>query len=101
MNFPIKLLTLLLFSIAFSGCSFLPLPIVYINHGKTAYDTVSFLVDSPTSNDIALSSMTGKHCRVINVFAGEDVCREKSATEKIQEYIDQYYVASNDIGIAW
>ena len=44
-------------------------------------------MDYPTSNDLALSSLTGKHCRVINVFAGEDVCREKSATEKMKEYI--------------
>ena len=101
MNFPIKLLSLLILVVLTNGCAFMPAPLLYINHGKTAYDTVSFLIDSPTSNDIALSSMTGKHCRVINVFAGEDVCREKSATEKIQEYIDQYYVTSNDIGIVW
>jgi len=45
-------------------------------------------MDYPNSNDVALSSITGKHCRVINVFVGEDVCREKSATEKMQEYVD-------------
>ena len=101
MNFPIKLLSLLLLLISANGCVFLPAPLIYMNHGKTLYDTVSFFTDSPTSNDIALSSLTGKHCRVTNMFAGEDVCREKYATEKIQEYIDQYYVASNDIGITW
>ena len=88
MNVPIKLLTLLLFSIAFSGCSFLPLPLIYLNHGKTVYDAGGFFMDYPNSNDVALSSITGKHCRVINVFVGEDVCREKSATEKMQEYVD-------------
>ena len=101
MNFPIKLLSLLLLLISANGCAFVPAPLMYINHGKTVYDTVSFLVDSPTSNDIALSSMTGKRCRVINVLAGEDVCREKSATEKIQEYIGEHYVVSNDTGIVW
>ena len=101
MNFPIKLLFLLLLLISANGCVFLPAPLIYMNHGKTLYDTVSFFNNSPTSNDIVLSSMTGKRCRVINVFAGEDVCREKSATEKIQEYIDQYYVASNDTDITW
>ena len=101
MNFPIKLLSLLLLLISANGCVFLTAPLIYMNHGKTLYDTVSFFNNSPTSNDIVLSSMTGKHCRVINVFAGEDVCREKSATEKIQEYVDLYYVASNDTGITW
>ena len=101
MNFPIKLLSLLMLLASINGCAFIPAPLLYMNHGKTVYDTVSFINDAPTSNDIVLSSMTGKHCRVINVFAGEDVCREKSATEKIQEYIDQYYVTSNDIGITW
>ena len=101
MNFPIKLLSLLLLLASINGCAFIPAPFIYMNNVKTVYDTVTFIIDSPTSNDIVLSSMTGKHCRVINVFAGEDVCREKSATEKIQEYIDQYYVASNDIGITW
>ena len=101
MNFPIKLLYLLLLVVLTNGCAFIPAPLLYMNHGKTLYDTAGFFMDYPTSNDIVLSSMTGKHCRVINVFAGEDVCREKSATEKIQEYIDQHYVASNDIGITW
>ena len=101
MNFPIKLLSLLLLLISANGCAFIPLPLVYMNHGKTLYDTAGFFMDYPTSNDIVLSSITGKHCRGINVFAAEDVCREKSATEKIQEYIDQYYVASNDTDITW
>ena len=101
MNFPIKLLFLMLLLISANGCAFIPAPLMYINHGKTVYDTISFLADSPTSNDIALSSVTGKHCRVINMLVGEDVCREKSPTEKIQDYIDQYYVASNDMDILW
>ena len=101
MNFPIKLLFLLLLLISVNGCAFIPLPLIWMNHGKTLYDTVSFFTDSPTSNDIVLSSFTGKHCRVFNVVNNQDVCREKSATEKIQEYVDLYYVASNDTGITW
>jgi len=101
MNFPIKLLFLLLLLISANGCAFIPLPLIYMNHIKTAYDTVSFISNSPTSNDIALSSFTGRHCRVVNMLAGEDVCRDKSATEKMQEYIGEQYSASNETGIAW
>jgi len=101
MNFPIKLLFLLLLLISANGCAFIPLPLIYMNHIKTAYDTVSFISNSPTSNDIALSSFTGKRCRVVNMLAGEDVCRDKSATEKMQEYIGEQYSASNETGIAW
>jgi len=72
-----------------------------MSRGKTAYDTVSFFADSPTSNDIVLSSLTGMNCRVYNVIDDYDICIEKSATEKIQEYITKYYVVSNDTGIVW
>ena len=101
MNFPIKLLSLLLLLISSNGCAFIPVPLMYMNHGKTIYDTASFLMNHPTSNDIALSSMTGMNCRISNVIDDLDVCNEKSATEKIKEYIDQYYVASNDTGMTW
>jgi len=101
MNFPIKLLPLLFLAALINGCTFLPLPLLYLNHGKTAYDTISFISNSPTSNDIALSSFTGKRCRVVNVLAGEDICRDKSATEKMQEYIGEQDTASNDTGIEW
>ena len=101
MNFPIKLLSLLLLLASINGCAFIPAPLLYINNAKTVYDTVKFITDSPTSNDIVLSSVTGMNCRVSNVIDDLDVCNEKSATEKIKEYIDQYYVASNDIDIVW
>ena len=101
MNFPIKLLFLLLLLISVNGCAFIPLPLIWMNHGKTLYDTISFLADSPTSNDIVLSSMTGMNCRISNVIDDLNVCNEKSATEKIKEYIDQYYVASNDTDMTW
>ena len=101
MNFPIKLLYLLLLVVLINGCAFIPAPFIYMNNAKTVYDTVTFIIDSPTSNDIVLSSITGKTCRVSNLIDDLDVCNEKSPTEKIQDYIDQYYVASNDIGILW
>ena len=101
MNFPIKLLSLLLLVVLINGCAFIPAPLLYINNVKTVYDTVRFLNDSPTSNDIVLSSVMGMNCRVSNVIDDLDVCSEKSSTEKMQDYIDQYYVASNDTGITW
>ena len=84
-----------------NGCAFLPTPFIYMNNVKTVYDTVKFITDSPTSNDMVLSSLTGMNCRVSNVIDDLDVCSEKSSTEKMQDYIDQYDVASNDTGITW
>jgi len=101
MNFPIKLLSLLMLLASINGCAFIPAPLLYINNAKTVYDTVSFLNDSPTSNDMVLSSVTGMNCRVSNMMDDLDVCSEKSSTEKMQDYIDRYYVASNDTGISW
>jgi len=101
MNFPIKLLSLLMLLASINGCAFIPAPFIYMNNVKTVYDTVKFITDSPTSNDMVLSSVTGMNCRVSNVIDDLDVCSEKSSTEKMQDYIDQYYVASNDTGITW
>ena len=109
MNFPIKLLSLLSLLAIANGCAFIPAPLLYMNNIKTVYDTVSFINDSPTSNDIVLSSLTGKNCRVSNVIDDLDVCNEKSSTEKMQDYVNQDYendevfqnLASNDTGIAW
>jgi hypothetical protein len=102
MNFPIKLLSLLFLAALINGCAFIPAPLIYMNNIKTVYDTVSFLNDSPTSNDMVLSSVTGKNCRVSNMIDDLDVCSEKSSTDKMKDYVDQYYyVASNDIGITW
>ena len=109
MNFPIKLLSLLFLLAIANGCAFIPAPLLYMNNIKTVYDTVSFINDSPTSNDIVLSSLTGKNCRVSNVIDDLDVCNEKSSTEKMQDYVNQDYendevfqnLASNDTGIAW
>ena len=101
MNFPIKLLSLLLLVVLINGCAFIPAPFIYMNNLKTVYDTVSFINDSPTSNDIVLSSLTGKNCRVSNVIHDMDVCNEKSSTEKMQDYISSYYIAENHTGIIW
>ena len=70
--------------------SFIPLPVVYVNNSKTLFDTVSMFRNSPTSNDIVLSSLTGINCRMTNMIKDKDICIEKSATEKIQEYVITY-----------
>ena len=109
MNFPIKLLSLLSLLAIANGCAFIPAPLLYMNNIKTVYDTVSFINDAPTSNDIVLSAATGKNCRVSNVIHDMDVCNEKTSTEKMQDYVNQDYendeghqnLASNDTGIAW
>ena len=109
MNFPIKLLSLLFLLVSLNNCAFLPAPFIYMNNIKTVYDTVSFINDSPTSNDIVLSSLTGKNCRVSNMIDDLDVCSEKSSTEKMQDYVNQDYesdevfqkLASNDTDITW
>jgi len=102
MNF--KLLSLLLILVLIPNCafiSFIPSPLIYTNHGKTAYDMVSFFIDSPTTNDIVLSSLTGMNCRVSNIIDEQDICIEKSATEKIQEYISSYYVDEIHAEAVW
>ena len=109
MNFPIKLLSLLLVVVLANGCAFIPAPLLYMNNIKTVYDTVSFINDSPTSNDIVLSSVMGMNCRVSNMIDDLDVCSEKSSTEKMQDYVDRYYegdeefqkLASIDTDITW
>ena len=83
------------------GCSFIPffssipLPVIYVNNSKTAFDTVSMFRNSPTSNDIVLSSLTGKNCRMTNMIKDKNICIEKSATEKIQEYVITYRMELN------
>ena len=70
--------------------SFIPLPVVYVNNSKTAFDTVSMFRNSPTSNDIVISEITGMNCRMTNMIKDKDICIEKSATEKMQEYVMTY-----------
>ena len=101
MNFPIKLLSLLFLAVFINGCAFIPAPLLYMNNIKTVYDTASFLTDTPTSNDIVLSSVMGMNCRVSNMIDDLDVCSEKSSTEKMQDYISWYYIAENHTGIVW
>jgi len=101
MNFPINLLSLLLLLALTNGCAFLPTPFIYMNNVKTVYDTVKFITDSPTSNDMVLSAATGMNCRVSNMMDDLDVCSEKSSTEKMQDYISWYYIAENHTGIVW
>ena len=83
------------------GCSFIPffssipLPVIYVNNSKTLFDTISMFRNSPTSNDILISKITGMNCRMSNMIKDKDICIEKSATEKIQEYVITYRMELN------
>lgn len=81
----IKLLPLLFL---LAGCSSVPPYLIYASYGKIAFDAVSMINNAPSSNDILLSQLTGMNCRIINIFNDKDICIEKSATEKIKEYIN-------------
>ena len=77
MNFPDKMLfPLLPLLVIINNCSFVPLPFTYINNGKTVYDTIALIKDDPTSNDMVLSSLTGKDCRIFNVINHQEICEE-------------------------
>ena len=75
-NLPVKLLVLLPVLAVLNNCTFLPLPITYINNSKSVYDAVAFIKGDPTSNDMVLSSLTGKDCRIFNVIDQQDICKE-------------------------
>ena len=74
----------LLISLVLSGCTF-PVYIETLNYTKTTYDTVSFLVDEPTTTDVVMSIATGMKCRVSNVIKGGDICVEKTTGEEIPD----------------
>ena len=77
MNFPDKILfPLLPLLVIINNCSFVPLPLTYINNGKTVYDTIALIKDDPTSNDMVLSSLTGKDCLISNVINHQEICKE-------------------------
>lgn len=60
-----------------SNCTFLPVPLIWLNHARTAYDVKQIIEDKPTTTDVILSSGTDMDCRLVNALNGEDVCKEK------------------------
>ncbi len=91
MSLPLKLLLLMplvALLVMLNSCSFLPLPITYINNSKSVYDAVAFIKGDPTSNDMVLSSLTGKECRIINVIDQQDICKEPNQTALVEKMFE-------------
>ena len=91
MSLPLKLLLLMplvALLVMLNSCSFLPLPITYINNSKSVYDAVAFIKGDPTSNDMVLSSLTGKECRIINVIDQQDICKELNQTALVEKMLE-------------
>ena len=61
-----------------TGCSFLPLPLAYMNYARTGYDVTRIAEKKPTTTDRALSAVTDMNCQLFNVLDGDDICKEKT-----------------------
>ena len=72
-----------------SGCA-LPAPLSYFNYLRLAWDGSQALQDEPTSTERTLGLLSGKNCRMFNMIDDKDICIEKSATEKMREYVLTY-----------
>jgi hypothetical protein len=70
-------LLLMMSILLISSCTFLPVPLAYLNYARTAYDVKQIIADKPTLTDAILSSGTDMDCRLVNALDGEDVCKEK------------------------
>ena len=56
------------------GCS-LPPPLDVISLAKTTADVFLMVLDKPTTTDMALSEVTGKDCKILNVIRNKTVCK--------------------------
>jgi hypothetical protein len=74
----IKKTALFFLTIAVSGCTFLPVPVAYMNYARTGYDVTQIAVDEPTIADSALSAVVDMDCQFFNVLDGKDVCVERT-----------------------
>jgi len=57
------------------GCT-LPPPLDVISLAKTTVDVFLMLQDKPTTNDIVLSKMTGKECKILNAIQNKTICED-------------------------
>jgi len=67
-------LTLLLIS----GCTFLPVPLAWLNYARTGYDVTQIAEGKATTADSVLSATTDKDCRIFNVLDAKDICTERT-----------------------
>ena len=57
------------------GCT-LPPPLDVISLAKTTVDVILMVQDKPTTTDMALSEITGKECKTLNVIKNKTICEE-------------------------
>jgi len=100
MKISIKLILLFLLSISFQGCVLLAssaggsagtIQVAQtIDMVKTAGDVGSAAVTNKTLTDHALSALSGKDCRVFNIFDKKKICKipmpDVSTPEKIKAF---------------
>jgi hypothetical protein len=75
---PKKAIALLFLTIAVSSCTFLPVPLAYLNYARNGYDVTQIAEDEPTTTDNVLSAVTNMNCQIFNVLDGDNVCKEKT-----------------------
>jgi hypothetical protein len=73
-----KKIALFFLTIAVSGCTFLPVPLAYMNYVRTGYDVTRIAEGEPTIADSALSAVVDMDCQFFNVLGGDDVCVERA-----------------------
>ena len=100
MKISIKLILLFLLSISLQGCVLLAssaggsagtIQVAQtIDMVKTAGDLGSAAVTNKTLTDHALSALSGKDCRVLNIFDKKKICKtpmpDVSTSEKIKDF---------------
>ena len=72
------------------GCFLIPLPVgvTQLNWIRNTYDAKQFIYGDKTSMDSALSHVTDKHCKGSDILDTHTLCRNKTPTEIIHEYVE-------------
>ena len=73
------------------GCVLIPLPVgvTQLNWIRNMYDAKQFINGDKTSMDSALSHVTDKHCKLSDIPDTSTLCRDKTSTEIINEYVEE------------
>ena len=82
---PIGLITILI-----QGCAIaLPAGLTQLNWIRNTYDAKQFIYGDKTSMDSTLSHVTGKYCKGSDILETHTLCRNKTPTEIIHEYVEE------------
>jgi len=60
-----------------SSCTFLPVPLAWLNYVRTGYDVTQIAQAKATTTDNALSAVVDMDCKLLNALDGEDICIER------------------------